>query len=134
MTTPAPWCKARGAGFFSPCSRAARTGTGRFTRAGRGRRTRQSVNGEWYRAGEVRRVPAEGNIKAGIYLPYSFEQFEALTNLCLYLDRTFPSFSLDRVFGHDEVAPGRKNDPGGALANPAQLMTMAEFRGYLKSL
>jgi hypothetical protein len=134
MNNPGLLYEAQEDGVFCPWFNSVRNENGAVILDRRGRCTRQSVNGEWYRAGEVRRVVAEGNIKAGIYLPYSFEQFEALTNLCLYLDRTFSSFSLDRVFGHDEVAPSRKNDPGGALANPAQLMTMAEFRAYLKSL
>lgn len=134
MNNPGLLYEAQEDGVFCPWFNSVRNTKGAVILDKRGRCTRQSVNGEWYRASDVRRVAAEGNIKAGIYLPYSFEQFEALTNLCLYLDRTFPSFSLDRVFGHDEVAPSRKNDPGGALANPAQLMTMAEFRAYLKSL
>jgi len=36
-------------------------------------------------------------------------------------------FKLDFVLGHDEVAPSRKNDPGGSLS-----MTMPEFRKKLK--
>ena len=134
MNNPGLLYEAQEDGVFCPWFNSVRTPKGAVILDNRGRCTRQSVHGEWYRANDVRRVAAQGNIKAGIYMPYSFEQFEALTNLCLYLDKTFPSFSLDRVFGHDEVAPGRKNDPGGALANPTQLMTMAEFRAYLKSL
>jgi N-acetyl-anhydromuramyl-L-alanine amidase AmpD len=101
---------------------------------GQGHATRLSANDEWYKPSEARLVkPAEGSIKVGWYLPYSHAQFEALTNLCLHLARKFSSFSLDKVFGHDEVAPNRKNDPGGALANPAERMTMKEFRAFLKS-
>lgn len=134
MNNPGILYEAQEDGVFCPWFNSVRNSDGAVVLDKRGRCTRVSANAEWYRGSEVRRVAAEGNIKAGVYLPYSFEQFEALTNLCLYLAKTFPSFSLDRVLGHDEVAPNRKNDPGGALANPTQLMTMAEFRAYLKSL
>ena len=100
---------------------------------GQGRATRQSATDEWYKPAEARQVKtATGNIKPGWYIPYSHDQFEGLTNLCLYLARKFASFSLDKVLGHDEVAPQRKNDPGGALADPDRLMTMADFRAFLK--
>ena len=100
---------------------------------GQGRATRQSATDEWYKPGEARQVKTKtGNIKPGWYIPYSHDQFEALTNLCLHLARKFDSFSLDKVLGHDEVAPQRKNDPGGALADPDRLMTMADFRAFLK--
>lgn len=135
MNNPGLLHEAQEDGVFCPWFNAVRDAKGAVVLDARGRCRRKSVNDEWYVASEVRTVAADGNIKAGTYLPYSFDQFEALTNLCLYLARTFPAtFSLDRVFGHDEVAPSRKNDPGGALADPARLMTMAAFRAYLKSL
>lgn len=135
MNNPGLLHEAQEDGVFCPWFNAVRDANGNVILDARGRCQRKSVHDEWYAASEVRTVAADGNIKAGTYLPYSFDQFEALTNLCLYLAKTFPaSFSLDRVFGHDEVAPNRKNDPGGALADPARLMTMADFRAYLKSL
>lgn len=99
-----------------------------------GRATRKSPNDEWYTPQEARQIKSKtGNIKPGWYLPYSHDQFEALTNLCLHLARTFSStFSLDKVLGHDEVAPSRKNDPGGCLANPSEQMTMKDFRAHLR--
>lgn len=136
MNNPGLLYEAQEDGVFCPWFNAIRDANGNVVLDARKRCTRKSVNDEWYPASEVRKVTTKtGNIKPGAYLPYSFDQFEALTNLCLYLARTFPAtFSLDRVFGHDEVAPTRKNDPGGALADPAQLMTMAQFRSYLKSI
>ncbi|PTT12328.1 MULTISPECIES: N-acetylmuramoyl-L-alanine amidase [unclassified Caulobacter] len=125
MNNPGPLFEAQEDGVFCPWFNAVRDANGEVVLDVRGRCTRRSANDEWYSVDEVRKVAADGNIKAGIYLPYSHEQFEALTRLCLYLARTFPAtFSLDRVFGHDEVAPKRKNDPGGALADPARLMTI----------
>lgn len=76
---------------------------------------------------EVRKVKAVDNIVAGYYQAFTSEQEKALVDLCLYLDATYDSFSLDRVLGHDEVAPGRKNDPGGSLSKP-----MPKFRLFLK--
>lgn len=134
MNNPGLLHEAQEDGVFCPWFNSVSNAAGAVVLDARGRCTRKSASNEWYSASEVRKVAARDNIKAGIYLPYSFDQFEALTNLCLYLAKTFPTtFSLDRVFGHDEVAPTRKNDPGGALADPARLMTMPEFRAYLKS-
>lgn len=135
MNNPGRLYEAREDGVFCPWFNAVRDAAGNVVLDARGRCQRKSIHDEWFAASEVRTVATDGNIKAGTYLPYSFDQFEALTNLCLYLAKTFPAtFSLDRVLGHDEVAPTRKNDPGGALADPARLMTMAAFRAYLKSL
>lgn len=135
MNNPGRLYEAQEDGVFCPWFNTIRDADGDVILDARGRCHRKSVHDEWYAAPEVRTVATDGNIKAGTYLPYSFDQFEALTNLCLYLAKTFPTtFSLDRVLGHDEVAPARKNDPGGALADPARLMTMAAFRAYLKSL
>ena len=116
---------------FVPWYNSVRTANGRIITDGRGRATRKSASDEYYTAAEAR-LAQGGNIAKGWYLPYSHDQFEALTNLVIYLATRFPSFSIDRVFGHDEVSPGRKQDPGGALGNPAELMTMAEFRADLR--
>jgi hypothetical protein len=97
-----------------------------------GQAKRRSAADEWYNAGEVR-FARGGNIQAGWYLPYSADQFEAITDIALYLADKFPSFSLDKVFGHDEVSPGRKNDPGGCMAMPGLVMTMEKFREHLKA-
>jgi N-acetyl-anhydromuramyl-L-alanine amidase AmpD len=132
MNNPGLLHEAQEDGVFCPWFNAVRDATGAVVLDGRGRCTRKSASDEWHPASAVRKVAARDNMHPGAYLPYSFDQFEALTHLCLYLARTFPAtFSMDRVFGHDEVAPTRKNDPGGALADPARLMTMPEFRAYL---
>ncbi len=76
---------------------------------------------------EVRTVKAKENVKAGNYQAYTAAQEESLTGLLLWLKRNHPSvFNLDLVLGHDEVAPSRKDDPGGALS-----CTMPEFRKRL---
>jgi N-acetylmuramoyl-L-alanine amidase len=133
MNNPGVLYQAQEDGVFCPWFNSIRDAKGNVILDARGRCTRKSVNDEWYSQDQVRYAEG-GNIQPNWYLPYSFDQFEALTNVALYLSKTFSTFSLDRVFGHDEVSPGRKNDPGGALANPAQQMMMSEFRTYLKSI
>ncbi len=133
MNNPGLLYEAQEDGVFCPWFNSRRTSLGKVILDARGRCTRISANDEWYTRAEVRFAEG-GNISKGWYLPYSHDQFETLTNIAGYLVQTFPdSFSLDKVFGHDEVSPGRKNDPGGALAHPDQLMKMAEFRDFLKS-
>jgi N-acetyl-anhydromuramyl-L-alanine amidase AmpD len=81
----------------------------------------------------------EGNLATGYYHAYTMEQMMMLRVLCVWLHLNNPDvFSIDRVVGHDEVSPGRKVDPGGALwwgrkgeATERLPMTMAEFRDLL---
>lgn len=74
----------------------------------------------------IRYADYEGQEK-GFYMTYTKEQEESLIDLCYWLKDTYPSFSFDNVLGHDEVARGRKNDPGGSLS-----MSMKDFRQFLK--
>lgn len=79
----------------------------------------------------IRFVKYEGQVE-GFYMTYTKEQVQSLIDVCMWLKETYPSFSFDRVIGHDEAMveigkPGRKNDPGGALP-----MSMSEFRALLK--
>lgn len=89
----------------------------------------------WYgtpvEAEDVRVVPQKRDNQApGAYHRYTEAQEQALVELLLWLRQNNPAvFSLDLVLGHDEVAPGRKTDPGGALS-----MTMPAFRDHLKVL
>lgn len=80
--------------------------------------------------GEVEYFKKRGNIQAGHYHQFSHEQKKALVELLLWLeDNGNGIFSIEKVFGHDEVAPKRKNDPGGSLG-----MSMPEFRRMLKDV
>jgi hypothetical protein len=87
----------------------------------------------WYQTAvaeeEVRYIKTKtDNQQAGYYEKYTQEQEEALTRLLLWLHKNNPDvFSLDFVVGHDEVSPGRKNDPGGSLS-----MSMPKYREFLK--
>jgi|GEM_PF-1563874 len=119
--------------IFCPWFNARRNEQGNVILDAQGKCVRRSASDEWYKQSEVRFVPAQGNIHPHWYLPYSHAQFEALTNLVLYLARRYPdSFRIENVLGHDEVAPTRKDDPGGALASPDEVMTMEAFRTYLR--
>jgi N-acetyl-anhydromuramoyl-L-alanine amidase len=39
-------------------------------------------------------------------------QFQGLKELCLLLMKRFPLITLKRIVGHNDIAPGRKVDPG----------------------
>lgn len=39
----------------------------------------------------------------------------ALVILIKEIMRRFPKITLDRIVGHNEIAPGRKTDPGAAF-------------------
>ena len=81
-------------------------------------------------ASEIRHVKTKkDNQQAGSYHKYTEAQEKALVDLLIWLHQNNPEvFSLDNVVGHDEIAPSRKNDPGGSLS-----MTMPELRKLLKS-
>jgi len=80
---------------------------------------------------EVRSINTKNeNQVPGHYEKYTEAQEEALTELILWLYKNNPDiFSLNYVLGHDEISPGRKQDPGGCLS-----MTMPQFRNHLKEL
>lgn len=86
--------------------------------------------GEEIPSDQVRQVKGTtDNQRAGYYHKYSKEQEDALVNLLLWLKANNPSgFNFDLVLGHDEVSPGRKQDPGGSLS-----MSMPKFREHLIS-
>lgn len=78
---------------------------------------------------EVRMSYAEDNIKAGYYQMLTKEQENSLLNVlkwCFFNDFR-GTFCPENVVGHDEIAPKRKNDPGGALSR-----TMPQLRELLK--
>lgn len=86
---------------------------------------------QYFYENQVRFCKARDNIKEGWYQTFTSEQEQSLIDFIVWLktnDKT-GQFSYDFVLGHDEVAPERKNDPGGALS-----MSMPEFRAKLTNL
>lgn len=73
-------------------------------------------------------APARDNQHPGMYHAYTAEQERSLGQLLMWLKNNAPDiFDFDLVLGHDEVAPNRKEDPGGALS-----MTMPDLRSKMK--
>lgn len=119
-------------GVFCPWYNSRRDQSGRIILDGRGRCTRVNPNDEWYTRDEVRFAEG-GNIARGYYLPFTLAQYASLKSLVREVLRDHPTARLERVFGHDEVSPGRKVDPGGALGHPGRVLTMQEFRQELRA-
>lgn len=49
------------------------------------------------------------------HVPYEDAQYVALADVAALLIRRYQRLSLDAVVGHQEIAPGRKSDPGPAF-------------------
>lgn len=99
---------------------------GKLTKTGS---TYKSWYGEVVPASDVRSIAAQtANQEEGHYQKYTAAQEDALIRLLTWLRENNPDvFSYDLVLGHDEVSPGRKNDPGGSLS-----MSMPDLRTKLK--
>jgi hypothetical protein len=78
---------------------------------------------------QVRHIPKKmENMQPGYYARYTENQEQSLRKLVQWLKMNHPTvFDYSLVLGHDEVAPQRKSDPGGALS-----VTMVDFRDSLK--
>ena len=48
-------------------------------------------------------------------IDYTEQQYQQLTNITAVLMSSYPSLSVDRICGHEHIAPGRKSDPGQAF-------------------
>lgn len=77
---------------------------------------------------QVRQVTKKrDNQKPGWYEKYTDLQEASLRTLLRWMKTTNPEvFDFNLVLGHDEVAPDRKSDPGGALS-----LSMPDFRKAL---
>ncbi|MGH8258645.1 MAG: 1,6-anhydro-N-acetylmuramyl-L-alanine amidase AmpD [Steroidobacteraceae bacterium] len=47
--------------------------------------------------------------------PYADAQYDRLASLIEALLAAYPTLSAERIAGHDEIAPGRRTDPGPAF-------------------
>lgn len=120
---------------FAPWFNCVRDSAGNVVLNAKGQATIVDAADETYGAAELRlAAKPDGNIAPGSYTRFTDAQFQALVAVMLWLRSSFPaSFRLDRVFGHDEVSPGRKVDPGASLGGTraGAAMTMAAFRKLL---
>lgn len=90
---------------------------------------RRSWFGRIYPEDQTRKTEAVANRAAGIYHRYTEAQEKSLMDLLAWHLRFNPEFSPDWVVGHDEIAPGRKTDPGASLS-----VTMPELRRMLAEM
>ena len=123
---------------FVPWFDADRDAKGKVILDAKGRARVSGSGAETYRRSELRILKEHrGNIRAGAYAPFTEQQFRSLVAVLLWLKLSNRStFRLDYVFGHDEVSPGRKIDPGASLGMPAPngpgaAVTMRELRSML---
>jgi N-acetyl-anhydromuramoyl-L-alanine amidase len=45
-------------------------------------------------------------------MPFDDAQYHALARLCTALARAYPDITIERTYGHSDISPGRKTDPG----------------------
>jgi N-acetylmuramoyl-L-alanine amidase len=83
---------------------------GRLVR--RGERWRSLFLGTEYADAEVIEATHKNESRAAGWAVYPREQLDALLEVCAALVDAYP---LRDVLGHDDVAPGRKSDPGPAF-------------------
>jgi hypothetical protein len=80
-------------------------------------------------ASETATVEKRANIEQGTYHALTEAQMNTARRTACWLHLNNPArFKIENVVGHDEVSPGRKNDPGGALIYNGKSLTMPEFR------
>lgn len=48
-------------------------------------------------------------------IPYEKVQYHQLSKILVLLMQTYPAITQDRIVGHEDIAPGRKTDPGPAF-------------------
>jgi AmpD protein len=48
--------------------------------------------------------------------PFTEKQYRTLKELCLMLIERYPLITPERIVGHSDIAPGRKEDPGPLFA------------------
>lgn len=61
-------------------------------------------------------------------IPYTKEQYRRLAELTALLQSAYPRLAEDAVTGHEDVAPGRKTDPGPAFDWPRFRAELARVR------
>ncbi len=62
-------------------------------------------------------IELEGTDKSA----YTEAQYQALAKLTLEIKQRYPAITADRITGHSNISPGRKNDPGDLFDWPYYL-------------
>jgi len=57
---------------------------------------------------------------------YTLAQYDALADVLVALFARYPQLSIDAIVGHNEIAPGRKQDPGAFFDWRGVLMEMQQ--------
>ena len=81
-----------------------------------------STSGHRYTPDEVIEARHRQEAASRFWHTYTPEQLYACRDLCFALIEAYPDIS--QILGHDEIAPGRKQDPGPAFP-------MDDFRNYI---
>lgn len=58
------------------------------------------------------------------HLPFEAHQYQALTEVVQAIMVAYPEITGDRIYGHSDIAPGRKTDPGPKFDWPRFLATL----------
>lgn len=64
-------------------------------------------------------------------LPYECAQYRTLVALTALLQRHYPAITRERITGHEQIAPGRKTDPGPAFQWDRYFKSLAAFKENL---
>lgn len=62
-------------------------------------------------------------------LPFETAQYRALSAVSVAIMRAYPAITPARIFGHSDIAPGRKTDPGACFDWQRYRRALAEQRG-----
>lgn len=54
-------------------------------------------------------------MEGGDLIPYTDQQYDALVYLTQQITQAYPAINMSRIVGHNDIAPGRKTDPGVAF-------------------
>ena len=82
--------------------------------------------GQKYQANEVIRATHRNESQPSWWHSYTLEQIQSCRQVCELLIKS-PAYKIGTILGHEEIAPGRKTDPGPAFPLD-KLRTMLLFQ------
>lgn len=60
------------------------------------------------------------------FVAYTPEQYRQLKQVTLAIQNAYPAISLGNIVGHNDIAPGRKTDPGSFFEWPSYRRSLSE--------